>query len=108
MCGRCCEKIYVKHGKNVIKDEKLFYKLQKIHSFYDSLEIIGKDENGVIFKCKNLDTETRLCKNHKTRDRICRRYPQEEIFMMGGDMAHTCGYKFTPIYTFEEILKRTK
>ena len=37
-CGRCCEKIYVKHGKNIIKDEDLFYKLQKMHHFYNDLE----------------------------------------------------------------------
>ena len=108
MCGRCCEKIYVKHGKNVITEEETFYKLQKMHSFYSSLELIGKDENGLIFRCKNLDTETRKCKNHKKRDNICRKYPQEEIFMMGGDMAKTCGYRFVPIYTFKEILKKIK
>lgn len=108
MCGRCCERIYVKHGKNVIRDVDVFYKLQKMHRFYDSLEVMGQDENGVIFKCTNLDKETRKCKIHKYRDRICRKYPQEELFMMGGDMAQTCGYKFTPIYTFEEILKKTK
>ncbi|MBE7706926.1 MAG: YkgJ family cysteine cluster protein [Cyanobacteria bacterium SIG30] len=107
-CGRCCEKIYVKHGKNVIEDIETFEKLQKLHKFYDSLEVLGKDENGVIFRCKNLDEEKRICKIHKYRDRICRKYPQEEMFMMGGDMAKTCGYKFTPIFTFEEIMKHIK
>ena len=107
-CGRCCEKIYVKHGKSVLTDASHFFKLKSMHNFYNDLELLGKDENGLIFACKNLDKESRKCKIHPFRSKICRSYPQEEIFMMGGDMARTCGYKFTPIYTFEEILRRQK
>ncbi len=105
-CGRCCEKIYVKHGKNIIKDEDLFYKLQKMHHFYNDLEVIGKDDTGLVFKCKNLDSETRLCKNHKNRDKICRNYPQEEIFSMGAELSENCGYKFTPIVPFSEVFDK--
>ncbi len=28
--------------------------------------------------------------------------------MMGGELAENCGYKFTPVETFEEILKNVK
>ncbi len=108
MCGRCCEKIYVKHGKQVLQDEEHFYKLRKMHKFYESLDLMGKDENGLIFACKNLDKETRKCKIHSRRAGICRKYPQEEIFKMGGDMARSCGYKFVPIFSFESVMESVK
>jgi uncharacterized cysteine cluster protein YcgN (CxxCxxCC family) len=60
-CGRCCTKIYVRHSKNVIKDEKEFENLKKGHFFYRHLEIIDKDETGLVFVCKRLDTETGKC-----------------------------------------------
>ena len=105
-CGRCCEKIYVKHGKNILNDEEVFKKLQNMHSFYENLEVVGKDDTGLIFRCNHLDPQTRLCKNHKNRDRICRDYPQEEIFMMGADLSENCGYKFTPIVPFAEVFDK--
>ena len=91
-CGRCCQKIYVKH-KEVIKTEEEFYKLQKLHPFYTYLKIVDKDETGLVFECMNLDKETHKCKIHKKRPGICRRYPQEELFRMGGTLAENCGYR---------------
>ncbi len=106
-CGRCCEKIYVKHGKGgVIKDEKLFERLKLLHSFYDDLMCLGRDELGLVFSCTNLDPETRKCKKHKSRAKICRDYPQEELFLLGGGMGENCGYKFTPIVSFDEVLSK--
>lgn len=107
-CGRCCEKIYVKHGKNILVEEELFEKLKNLHNFYDELICVGKDETGLIFSCTNLDKESRKCKKHKGRAKICKDYPQEEIFMMGGSMGEDCGYKFTPIISFEEVLKKVE
>ncbi len=105
-CGRCCEKIYVKHGKSILDNEDMFNKLNNLHNFYANLEVVGKDETGLIFRCLNLDEKTRMCKIHKNRDRICRDYPQEEIFMMGADLSENCGYKFTPIVPFSEVFKK--
>lgn len=102
-CGRCCEKIYVKHGKSVITDEKVFEKLKYLHSFYADLTVIDKDETGLVFRCNNLDEETRLCKKHKMRAKICRDYPQEEIFTMGAQLSEGCGFKFEPIVPFDEV-----
>ena len=53
-CGECCTHIYVKHFKHVLKDENEFKKLQYLFKFYADLEIIDKDELGLIFRCKNL------------------------------------------------------
>lgn len=105
-CGECCKHIYVKHGKNVIKDEKTFKRLQLLHSFYGHLDIIGKDDTGLIFSCTMLDPATNKCKIHKTRPGICRRYPQEELFMMGGSLSNDCGYKLEPIIPFSEVLEK--
>lgn len=107
-CGRCCRQIYVKHAGGVIKDEKDFENLRHQHRFYTYLKVTGKDEIGLIFECTNLDTETHLCKIHKTRPGICRRYPQEEIFAMGGALSQDCGYRLEPIETFDEIFSQVK
>ena len=72
-CGKCCTQIYVKHYKHVVSDEKEFEKLQYLHRFYTYLKVIGKDDIGLIFECKNLDPETHKCKIHKSRPGICRR-----------------------------------
>lgn len=104
-CGMCCTHIYVKHFKHVLKDEKEFKRLQYLHKFYSDLKIIGKDELGLIFECTNLDTETKRCKIHFWRPGICRRYPQEELFSMGGTLSDDCGYKMEPIIPFKDVLK---
>ena len=103
-CGQCCTHIYVKHFKHVLSDENEFKRLQFVHKFYSDLEIIGKDELGLIFECKNLDKKTKRCKVHFWRPGICRRYPQEELFSMGGTISDTCGYKMEPIVLFKDVL----
>ena len=75
-------------------------------SFYTYLKVIGKDETGLVFECMNLDEETHLCKIHKHRPGICRRYPQEELFLMGGTLAEHCGYNLEPIESFEEVFQK--
>jgi Fe-S-cluster containining protein len=95
----------VKH-KNVIQTEDEFKRLQKLHPFYTYLKIIDKDETGLVFECMNLDKETCKCKIHKHRPGICRRYPQEELFMMGGTLAENCGYRLVPIENFEDVLNK--
>lgn len=106
-CGRCCQKIYVKH-KNVIQTEAEFEELKKLHPFYTYLKIIDKDETGLVFECENLDKTTNKCKIHNRRPGICRRYPQEELFGMGGTLAEHCGYKLIPIESFEEVFEKVK
>lgn len=105
-CGKCCRKIYVQTHKHVIQDEKEFEKLKLMHRFYTYLKVIDKDETGLVFSCENLDEETNLCKIHKKRPGICKRYPQEELFMMGGELSEGCGYKMIPIIPFAEILDK--
>ena len=107
-CGQCCTHIYVKHFKHVLTDEKEFKRLQYLHKFYADLKIIGKDDLGLIFECTNLDAETRKCKIHFRRPGICRRYPQEELFSMGGTLSDECGYKMEPIIPFEKVLQDVK
>ena len=108
MCGACCEKIYVRHIKNVIKDENEFQKLKYLHPFYTYLEVIDKDELGLVFKCNNFDKDLKICKIHKKRPGICRRYPSEGIFSMGASLSENCGYKFMPIEKFSDVLNRQK
>ena len=106
-CGSCCQKIYVKHTE-VIQTEREFERLKKMHAFYTYLKIVGKDETGLIFECKNLDKETKKCKIHKKRPGICRRYPQEELFAMGGNLAEHCGYRLLPVECFEDVFNKVQ
>ena len=107
-CGKCCEKIYVKHYNHVVKDEEEFKKLQFLHRFYTYLKVVDKDDTGLVFECQNLDKVTRKCKIHKSRPGICRRYPQEELFSMGGALSEDCGFQMKPIVPFEKVLKKAK
>ncbi len=107
-CGDCCSKIYVNHQKGMIKDEETFKKLQNLHPFYTYLEVVDKDDNGLVFKCNKFDKEKHICTIHKIRPGICRRYPSEVILKMNGVMSEECGYKFTPIDTFEDVLNNLR
>lgn len=107
-CGACCTHIYVKHQKGVVKTEDEFKKLRLLHPFYTYLEVIGEDETGLFFECTKLDKETKRCTIHKNRPGICRRYPQEEIFLLGGTLKEDCGYGFSPIDKFEDVLNKIK
>ena len=107
-CGECCRQIYVRHVRNVVQSEEEFNKLKLLHPFYTYLKVIGKDDIGLIFECQNLDKETNKCKIHRKRPGICRRYPVEQIFMMGGELGQNCGYKFTPIESFDEVFNSLK
>ncbi|MDD3593133.1 MAG: YkgJ family cysteine cluster protein [Candidatus Gastranaerophilales bacterium] len=107
-CGRCCREIYVRHSRDVIKTEEEFNSLKNRHYFYGYLKIIGQNETGLVFACTKLDKETGKCTAYNTRPLLCRQYPVEEIFMMGGSISDDCGYKFVPIKTFEEILRKLK
>ncbi len=107
-CGECCRQIYVRHIKNVVQTEEEFEKLKLLHPFYTYLKVTGKDDIGLIFECQKLDKQTNRCTIHKNRPGICRRYPVEAIFMMGGELGKKCGYKFTPIESFDEVFNSLK
>ncbi len=105
-CGKCCQGIYVRHFKHIIKDEEEFEKLKKWHFFYSYLEIVEKTELGLVFACTKVDPETGKCTVYKNRARICKVYPQEELFMMGGEISEGCGFSFIPIHSFEEVFEK--
>jgi len=107
-CGRCCQRIYVRHSKNIIKDHEEFERLKPQHFFYGYLNVIDKDDSGLVFECTKLNKETGKCTAYKNRALICRQYPMEEIFMMGGIITEDCGFKFVPIHSFEEVMNKVK
>lgn len=105
-CGDCCSKIYVNHKKDTIKTIEEFEKLKNLHPFYTFLEVVDKDNNGLVFKCNKFDKEKHICTIHKIRPGICRRYPSEIILKMNGVMSEKCGFYFKPIDSFKDILKK--
>jgi hypothetical protein len=104
-CGACCSRIYVRHGKHTVNTEKEFQILRHLHPFYSYLTVEGVDDIGLIFSCANFDKENHICKIHKKRPAICRRYPDELIFSMGACLSEGCGYSFSPIDKFSDVLK---
>ncbi|MEI8377291.1 MAG: YkgJ family cysteine cluster protein [bacterium] len=107
-CGRCCQRIYVRHASDVIKTEAEFEKLKTLHFFYGYLKVLDKDEVGLVFECSKLDKESGKCTAYNKRPVLCRQYPVEELFMMGGSITENCGYSFEPIQKFEEVLSKAK
>lgn len=105
-CGACCSNIYVSHKNGLITNEEELEKLRKLHPFYTYIEQIGKDEKGLVFKCTKHDKEKRICTIHKIRPGICRRYPSEVIFKNGASLEEGCGFSFTPIDKFKDILNK--
>jgi uncharacterized protein len=105
-CGRCCREIYVRHRRHVIMDEEEFEKLKNQHFFYSYLNVIDKNETGLVFECTKLDKITGKCTAYQRRALICRNYPQEEVFMMGGTISDDCGFNFIPIKSFGEVLNK--
>lgn len=105
-CGKCCESIYVRHSGGVIKTEEEFERLQSTHFFYGYLNIIDKNEQGLVFECTKLDKNTGRCTAYSSRAHICRKYPQEEMFNLGGELGEECGFYFEPIKKFEDVFKK--
>lgn len=105
-CGDCCTKIYVNHKNGIIKTKEQFEKLKKLHPFYSYLSVVEENEKGVVFECSNFDKINHICKIHKKRPLICRKYPDEIIFKLGAELGEKCGYKFTPIIPFKDILNK--
>lgn len=105
-CGKCCKGIHVRHSKHLIKNEEEFEKLKKQHFFYNYLEVVEKNDLGLVFTCNKVHPDTGKCTVYKYRALICKVYPQEELFMMGGIISEDCGFSFEPIYSFEKVFKK--
>ena len=108
MCGACCQNIYVRHSNKIIESQEEFDKIRECddYSFYKHIEVVGKDDFGLIFSCNKFDKDKKLCTDHKNRPPICRNYPSEEIFSFGACLQDDCGYSFTPIESFEEVFNK--
>jgi len=107
-CGSCCKNIYIKHIDHLLKDEEEFEKLKKSYYFFNFLEVIEKEELGLVFSCTKLDAETGKCTAYNQRAVLCRTYPQEEVFMLGGIIPEHCGFSFEPIEKFEDVFSKVK
>lgn len=106
LCGKCCQHIYIRHSDKIIKNEVHFEALKSQHFFYSYLKVIETDETGLIFECTKLDKEKGACTAYEQRPLLCRQYPNEAVFMMGVTISKECGFKFVPIYSFEEVFEK--
>ncbi len=87
-CGACCTNIYIRHKNKVIQTIEEFEEIKKCdpYSFYHQIDVIDKDDFGLIFSCTWFNKDKRICSNHKKRPSICRNYPSEQIFSFGAQL----------------------
>lgn len=112
-CGKCCRNILFSDKNGYIKDEKIFYEMQKKYSYYRNFKISGvvKDrqdfQNGALtFECKFISKNNR-CKIYFFRPIFCRDYPNinQDLIYNGVEMLDECGFYFDVDKKFEEYLK---
>ena len=115
-CGNCCRNILFSTQEGYIKDEKIFYKMQKKYRYYKNFKISGivqdkKDfQNGALtFECKFISKENK-CRIYFLRPLFCRDYPNinPELIHSGVTMLDGCGFYFDVNKKFSEYLKDSK
>ncbi len=112
-CGACCRNILFSIKDGYVKDEKLFYEMQKKYKYYRNYKISGilkdkKDfQNGALtFECKYI-SDKNLCKIYWFRPKFCRDYPNinPELIYNGVTMLDGCGFYFDVNKKFKSYLK---
>ncbi len=111
-CGNCCRNIIFSDENGYIKDEEVFFKLQKKTKGYKIFKPSGKitDEKGeangaLTFECKFL--KNNKCSIYFIRPLFCREYPMviPAFIYNGGGMLEGCGFHFEVNKEFKEYLK---
>lgn len=112
-CGACCRNILFSTKEGYVKDEKLFFQMQKKHRYYRNFRISGIVEgkqdfqNGALtFECKFISKNNR-CLIYWFRPLFCRDYPNvnSDLIYNGVEMLDNCGFYFDVNKKFDEYLK---
>ena len=104
MCGECCKSLNFTSGGEWVHTVRQFEELKKKYPEYEIFEPVGRSTGGVLkFRCKMLGPDN-LCTIHDDRPDFCRDYPEEDMFLMGGDVLACCGYSFKTVPSFKRIL----
>ncbi len=105
-CGDCCRSLMLIETHGVVRSRRYFRKLQKRSPFYRNMEIIGRDEAGIlIFSCKLVGDDGR-CTRYEERPDICREFPNIWMFRHGGRLDEDCGYKLQEKIDFKKVLQK--
>ncbi len=114
-CGKCCRNILFSTKDGYIKDEKIFYQMQKKYRYYRNYKISGVIENkkdfqngALTFECKFISKENK-CKIYPFRPIFCRDYPDinPELIYEGVTMLDGCGFYFDVDKKFANYLENS-
>ncbi len=105
-CGQCCTNIYLVHRNAPIASIEAFEAIKNDNPEYAYFQPVAETEDGVRFQCTHLQANNR-CAIYEDRPSFCRRYPTEDVLLLGGILAEDCGYRFSPVLAFSELLNQT-
>jgi len=105
-CGNCCRHIFLftPWGK-VISTEEQFVKLKNAHPGCDRFEIIGKENDVLVFKCTWL-TEEGTCKDHENRLQLCKNYPAKVMYYSHYQLGEQCGFSLKTGPSFKKVFEQ--
>jgi len=107
LCGRCCRRLSLEAGGRWLRSEEEFKRLVKLFPDYDRFVVAGRDNQGfLLFTCSWYDDVTGVCRDHEKRLEICRNYPDVDLYFTGGEIHEGCGYRFSEVVPFKEILNQ--
>lgn len=106
-CGKCCTNIYLVFGQQTINSLEMFEAIKSENPEYEYFIPLKaqSDPDGLVFQCKHLQADNR-CGIYNQRPNFCRKYPSEHSILMGGKLAEGCGYRFSLLKTFQDVLKQ--
>ena len=91
-CGQCCERINLRNHAGWIRHEHQFQAMLNRLPGYRRFSISGLDKYGYLqFTCSKFKNGYG-CTDYANRPDICKRYPNESLFLQGGQLVEGCGY----------------
>jgi uncharacterized protein len=103
-CGFCCTMVTLFIDNHLVRTDEEFEYLVEIFPEYRRFSSRGYDDDGhLLFTCCYLGEDFR-CGDYRNRPIICRDYPNQNIMQKGGKLVSKCGYTFTPVENFGNLL----
>ncbi len=105
-CGACCRSICLEGASGWLRSQEAFLKIVVKYPEYKRFEIIGKDQQGLLFFSCNWCTPQGTCLDYDHRLPLCRNFPESSLVFSGGSLPDNCGYSFVEVVPFAKILRR--
>jgi Fe-S-cluster containining protein len=108
-CGMCCYCIGVKLPFWMIRIRWIVRFLSWWHSLRLNFELIGQEENYLLYRCRYMSDEGGTCPIYWRRPRLCREYPHIKLYGHPYNFKE-CGFSFKRrgSRTFKETLDKMR